>query len=54
MFEQVKLKRPVACTEQSEKNIRALTKLHAQVLKLNKTVKEASGEKHLRLVDTKV
>jgi hypothetical protein len=50
VFEQARLKRAKIRTAQSAKNQKALTKLHAQVLRLNKTVKEASGQKHLELV----
>ena len=50
MFEQARLKRPAIKNAQFSKNTKALSRLHAQVLKLNKTVKEASGEKHLKLI----
>ena len=50
MFEQARLRRAAIKSTQSTRNTKALSRLHAQVLKLNKTVKEASGEKHLKLI----
>ena len=52
VFEQSRLKRPVIRSQRSLDNTRALSRLHAQVLKLNKTVKEASGERHLKLIQS--
>ena len=50
MNEQVRLRRPVISSAQAMANHRALSKMHAQVLKLNKVVKEAGGQKHLKIV----
>lgn len=48
--EQLLLKAPLPTSERLLRSQRALSKLHAQVLKLNKTVKEASGQRHLKLI----
>jgi len=47
---QVTLEKLTARDKQSLINQKALSRLHAQVLKLNRTVKEARGQRHLKLV----